>query len=259
MIDSKIDIFFFDVDWTLLDHNDETVHELTYQALDSLKKQNRILCMCSSRSPQEATTMPSKLLEYFDVRILGAGTYVEINGNKTVTTINQDEIKNIIDFLDNHDVTYRYCTESGTGYINREDRRIQKRFERVYYFHPDTKKYDNEKITTIMYYTDEKTCEELENTFKNIGHSRLTVGGEIYPTNLDKGAIMLKIAKDLGYSKENIFAIGDGLNDRAMIEQAQIGVAMGNSPQLLKDVADYTTKDVKDDGVYFALKHYNLI
>lgn len=51
-------------------------------------------------------------------------------------------------------------------------------------------------------------------------------------------------------------AFGDGGNDIPMIQRAGIGIAMGNGNQGLKNVADYVTASVDDDGVYRALKHF---
>ena len=44
-----------------------------------------------------------------------------------------------------------------------------------------------------------------------------------------------------------------------MIKLAGIGVAMGNANKEVKEIADYITDDVDNDGVYKALKHFNLI
>lgn len=54
-------------------------------------------------------------------------------------------------------------------------------------------------------------------------------------------------------------AFGDGGNDISIIREAGIGVAMGNANQSLKEVADYITTSVDDDGVYNALKTYRVI
>ena len=58
---------------------------------------------------------------------------------------------------------------------------------------------------------------------------------------------------------QNTIAFGDGGNDTSMIKAAGIGVAMGNALESLKEVADYTTTSVDDDGVLNALRHFNLI
>ena len=56
-----------------------------------------------------------------------------------------------------------------------------------------------------------------------------------------------------------VYAFGDNYNDLEMIEFADVGVAMGNSPKDLKDIADYVTRSVEEDGVLYALKELRLI
>ena len=53
-------------------------------------------------------------------------------------------------------------------------------------------------------------------------------------------------------------AFGDSFNDIHMIRLAGIGVAMGNSEDEIKQVADYVTLDNNHDGVAHALEHFRL-
>ena len=54
-------------------------------------------------------------------------------------------------------------------------------------------------------------------------------------------------------------AFGDGGNDIDMLKHAGIGVAMGNAGENIKEIADYITTSVDDDGITNALKHFNVI
>ena len=54
-------------------------------------------------------------------------------------------------------------------------------------------------------------------------------------------------------------AFGDGGNDISIIKKAGIGVAMGNAGDNLKEVADYITTSVDEDGVKNALAHFGVI
>ena len=58
---------------------------------------------------------------------------------------------------------------------------------------------------------------------------------------------------------EKVIAIGDSLNDYEMIVHAGIGVAMGNAVSELKEVADFITTSVDDDGLYNCFRKYKLI
>ena len=60
-------------------------------------------------------------------------------------------------------------------------------------------------------------------------------------------------------SKEESMAFGDGFNDQDMLKEVNIGVAMGNAVDELKEMASYVTSDIDYDGIYNALIHFNIL
>ena len=56
--------------------------------------------------------------------------------------------------------------------------------------------------------------------------------------------------------QEEIIAIGDNYNDQGMIEFAGMGIAMGNAPDSIKQVANDITDTNNQDGVAKALIKY---
>ncbi|MDH6365719.1 Cof subfamily protein (haloacid dehalogenase superfamily) [Enterococcus sp. PF1-24] len=56
-----------------------------------------------------------------------------------------------------------------------------------------------------------------------------------------------------------IMAFGDHYNDIEMLTQVGIGVAMGNAQAEVKAVADFVTHSNQEDGIAYALKHYQVI
>ena len=63
------------------------------------------------------------------------------------------------------------------------------------------------------------------------------------------------------YQKDwsDIVAFGDSMNDYEMIEKAGNGIAMGNAVDKLKEVADYVTRPIEEEGVSFALRHFGYL
>lgn len=93
-----------------------------------------------------------------------------------------------------------------------------------------------------------------------------TEGGRWHPAFVDitaQGCTKQKgiddICRHFGIRLEDTMAFGDGGNDIPMIRHAQVGVAMGNARRQVKDVADYVTDTVDNDGVLKALKHFGVI
>ena len=58
---------------------------------------------------------------------------------------------------------------------------------------------------------------------------------------------------------ENTYAFGDGHNDIEMLKKVNVGIAMGNAVGELKEVANYITSNIFDDGIQKAMKTYKLI
>lgn len=54
-------------------------------------------------------------------------------------------------------------------------------------------------------------------------------------------------------------AFGDGGNDIQMLQHVAIGIAMGNAGDEVKQVADYITDSVDEDGIQKALKYFGVI
>ena len=57
------------------------------------------------------------------------------------------------------------------------------------------------------------------------------------------------LAEKLGLAREEIAAVGDGLNDLELLEYAGIGAAMGNGAPELKQTADRVLPPVEEDGL----------
>jgi hydroxymethylpyrimidine pyrophosphatase-like HAD family hydrolase len=54
-------------------------------------------------------------------------------------------------------------------------------------------------------------------------------------------------------------SFGDGGNDITMLAHTHIGIAMGNANPEVKEIADYITDSVDENGIWNALKHFNII
>ncbi|CAN7582626.1 Cof-type HAD-IIB family hydrolase [Peribacillus frigoritolerans] len=85
------------------------------------------------------------------------------------------------------------------------------------------------------------------------------------PTNIEVNAMGVNKAKAiklvcslLDITMENVMAVGDSLNDLAMISEAKVGVAMGNAQEIVKEKADWITATNEEDGVAKAIRKWVL-
>ena len=79
---------------------------------------------------------------------------------------------------------------------------------------------------------------------------------EISAKNVDKWDAVEYLARKLNIGNEEIIAIGDNINDKKMIENAGLGVAMkGSAPDVI-NVANIVTDSNDNDGVAKILEKY---
>lgn len=67
------------------------------------------------------------------------------------------------------------------------------------------------------------------------------------------------VLEQLNLSLEDSYAFGDSNNDLPMLKYAGTSVAMGNCNPDILPYCTYKTTDIKDNGIYNALKHFELI
>lgn len=79
---------------------------------------------------------------------------------------------------------------------------------------------------------------------------------EISSENVDKWYAIEFLMKKLQIQKEEIITIGDNSNDKKMIKEAGLGIAMGQSMPQLKAIADYITNSNTEEGVAKAIEKF---
>lgn len=75
---------------------------------------------------------------------------------------------------------------------------------------------------------------------------------EVVPCGIDKANALGVLLEQLGVTREEVVAIGDGVCDVTMLQIAGMGVAMGHSQDSVKVCADYVTASNEEDGVALA-------
>lgn len=78
---------------------------------------------------------------------------------------------------------------------------------------------------------------------------------EVSAQNVDKWEAINYILGQEQIKKEEVIAIGDNINDKKMIENAGLGIAMKDSTPIVTEIADIVTEETNNsDGVAKALK-----
>lgn len=81
---------------------------------------------------------------------------------------------------------------------------------------------------------------------------------EINPKGVNKATALHEVCRMLNINMSEVVAMGDSLNDIAMIREAGLGVAMGNAQEEVKKASNLITSTNTEDGVAQVIKDYVL-
>ena len=82
---------------------------------------------------------------------------------------------------------------------------------------------------------------------------------EFRPRGVSKWSGIVHAAADCGFGPEDIVAVGDGLNDLEMVENASLGIAVGAADSELKAVADVVADDIDEGGILSVFRSLGMI
>ena len=251
--------FFFDYDGTLWFGS---YGQKTLKALKTLKEKGHLVLYNSGRS--KANTRFDKIGEIdFDGFLFG-GCHLELFG-KTLFRSDLTPEQISVALAVEEDFNLRVIYEGVEGVykkrgvldwldgVEQDDIGILR----------DTKKHPVSKFSVIKQKTengeylpiDSRAMQKYAEHFKVIEFNNYL---ECVQKGLGKSYLAQMVVDELGLKMENVYAFGDSLNDYEMFTWCDHGVAIGHSPEQLKERAIYITKE-ELDGVYEALVHLGII
>ena len=122
----------------------------------------------------------------------------------------------------------------------------------------------SEAPTKLLSLADQPLLDEIRGVVEERWGDRINAASsrtrylEMVDAGVNKGEALAFLADYLGIRREEVMAIGDGMNDVAMIQYAGIGVAMGNAKAAVQASADYVTASNSQDGVAEAIEKFAL-
>jgi len=249
-----IKAIFFDIDGTLVPFGWNHMPESTLISLEKMKKMGIKLFVATGR-PINTTGHVQKMFD-FDGYVTANGQYcVNENGIIHEQYIPKSSLLKLIPYLNEHKIPVVFASLE-RSYINEYNHR---EYDSEW---PVVDLYDivDEKIVQIMAYIEEKDDEAFLAHLPGCKTARWTPEfADIIPSDGGKESGIDHVLKYYGISLEETMCFGDGGNDITMLRHVPKSVAMGNANDTVKRSASYVTSDVKEDGIYNALKHFKVL
>ncbi len=270
---------FFDMDGTMIAPGTHHILPSTVEALKQAEEKGCHAFLCTGRGYGMA-------LEYQDeIKIPGVvfsnGAGIAYEGKILEThDIGQETVKKMTDLITALGGGFQII---GVDYIwqnAKEHRRFAERFPIEY---PDLSEeevfarkamhlideYHGEAIQKIDFNFDSELTADLffaripasleivlsGGYYANLGRR----GGELMKEGMTKGYAVKRVLEMFGADSHDAYCFGDSMNDMTMLQVCGTGIAMGNGTEEIKKSADYVTNDADHDGIYNALKHFNII
>ena len=268
-----------DMDGTLLNHNHKIPKE-NVKLINFAKNQGIEFVVATGRAYYEALPALNEDNINCDVISFNGGIVYDKNGNIiSITPMESKDLYYTIEILKSFYISYQLYTKN-TIYTRSIETDINAYIDliRSNGYEPDVEhlraeaqqKLDLGYITEVenieLYLNEEENppikiiaisndISKLENATKLLSENTnisVTSSGanniEIMHKNATKGEALKEIAKIYGINLENTVAIGDNLNDQAMLDIVGYSVAMKNGNTILKEQAKYVTEKTNSEG-----------
>lgn len=259
-------LIFFDIDGTLVPDDHSLIIPESAKAAIRKARENGHICMINTGRTK--CMVRSELTDQveFDGILYGCGTMADYQGKelfhrklpvelakRMIAALRKYKIDAVIEGRDSdfreypedmHTELFRNFMKYGRKYPYEHYDDAPGKCDKMYAYVDKAEKLEG-------FY--QEFCEELDFIDRERGFY------EIVPKGYSKGSGILHMAELLGIPVEDTVAIGDSNNDLPMLECAGISIGMGDSTQNVKDIADYVTARVEDDGIEKALAWLGVI
>lgn len=255
-------MFFFDIDGTLLDDTKKVLTS-TKEALHQLKVNGHEIAIATGRN----YTMAKDVIDELEFN-----NYIVCNGSAGFfhdeliyeNYLDEKELEKLLMAADKHGHQIVYETPFELKRRHEEIAAVtSEAMKAVGYKVPEYAgdfHKENSLVQALIFYREEEKVYYEDGKFPQFKFIRWhNTGVDVLPRGGSKAKTMLKVAENQGFKREDTIAFGDGLNDRELLREAGIGVAMGNALETIKLQADRVTATNNEDGIAKALKEMKFI
>ncbi len=177
--------------------------------------------------------------------------------------MDKDRLRALLTFADGRGISLGLSVDGYDYYLNPEQ---VEAFDRIRWGESRRSFRDgwelmNMPVRTLAYIGGPEQVKVLEEHFPDFKFPMFSgkMGADVVEQESSKAKGLLRLCGYYGIDIKDTIAFGDSMNDYEILCEAGIGIAMGNSIDELKAVADYVTDDIDKDGIWKACRHFRLI
>ncbi|MBU9720737.1 MULTISPECIES: Cof-type HAD-IIB family hydrolase [Bacillaceae] len=261
-----------DIDGTLLKSNHRLGKE-TKEAIDFAVEKGAYVTLATGRSFPSAKKI-AKALKLDDAYLITHdGGFVASEGDEPIyeRRIDSDRAYQLVDILENYHCHIRLLHEKyAIGNKTRQRNLIARMnismgdplFYPINFVDSLSHHLIDQPLTVpkikAQFWNEKERQDAMEEVQELVPHIRLTSSGEgsldITDASASKAKGLQVLGHKLGIELKEMVAIGCYENDEEMLVQSGIGVAMGQSPERVKRVADWVTRSNNQNGVGYAVR-----
>lgn len=258
-------LFFFDIDGTIKAEEDGYIPESAIVSIQKLRENGHRVFINTGRTSMYVRDEIRSI--GFDGYVFGCGTEVVLGDERIYRRRSDAELCRVLAKAVRSCGAAPVYERSDAMFIDSKARIIPgmqallEQFERDSVHAQDMNEDKSFCFDKFVIWYDEKTDMSrfrriIDGIFKYV--DRGYGFAEMVPEGCSKASGMEKILDKTGMKREDTVAFGDSLNDCEMLRFAGLGIAMGGA-NALYPYADYVTKELKKNGIAFALKQNGFI
>ncbi len=247
-------LFFIDIDGTLVDYGATEMKQEIVDEIERLKKLGHIFVIVTGRALQNTLTIKGIDCFQYIGALFGSCIYKlpEKEPVRLTKSLDKNALTELLQIIEKEKTPFSFkdAVEEKTFFTDCPffNRKKNVRFVEKQEYLDDL---NNDQIKQLLVLG--HLPSEISNKFPQFSYY-------LMPKNYTDIT-----AKDIAKDKcvkffKNKFptmttvAIGDSLNDLAMLEEAELSIAMGNSEPEIKQLTTFVTKDLNDNGLIYAFR-----
>lgn len=269
---------FLDVDGTLYSSAIGSIPESARKAIQKARQNGAKVFLCTGRSLAECMQY---LNDDLDGYVFAAGAMVYADKKRIYDQpMPNEDVKMLGRFLESYHMGWTkegqagaYCSEKAYEFLlpyfagGRSTRSVMVQQSMENGCYPADYMDPDEKIYKVCGFRDgsgtdfERMKKEVPAPYSVLVtmHDDRGEGCEITNSKITKATGIMRVMEHYGASMADAVAIGDSENDIPMITACGTGIAMGNAFTSVKQVADWVTSDILDDGIWHAFEHIGVL